>query len=301
MPRLIWALTDRSANVRRHAASALGKLAVVEAVQPLLELLEGEDYPQVRQYAITALGRLGDKRAAALLEHIADDAREKQYNQKAARQALQRLGVVPAPRLPRMSARLPRADPVGAFLAASHARPLAGPWSFGWALDFHSRFEGDRNRRGQVGDLVFRYKYCGEVGLANELATRWHQLLAECCDGFTSTAVVPVPSSVEREPDLVWLLASSLAERLGLPAWRDALVKAHATRPQKYMTSLAQKRANLAGAFAVQCDVRGQRLLLVDDVHDSGETLAEATRVLLRAGAAAVMVLTLTTTIHTSH
>jgi predicted amidophosphoribosyltransferase len=34
-------------------------------------------------------------------------------------------------------------------------------------------------------------------------------------------------------------------------------------------------------------------------VHDSGETLAEATRVLLRAGAADVMVLTLTTTIHT--
>lgn len=193
----------------------------------------------------------------------------------------------------------PGADPVDTFLARSHARPLTGPWSFGWALDFHSRFEGDRNRRGQVGDLVFRYKYGGERGLANELTTHWHQLLNECGERLASTAVVPVPSSVERELDLVWLLANSLAERLGLPAWHDALVKARATCPQKDMTSLAQKRANVAGAFAVQRDVRGQRLMVVDDVHDSGETLAEATRVLLRAGAADVMVLTLTTTIHT--
>jgi len=54
----------------------------------------------------------------------------------------------------------------------------------------------------------------------------------------------------------------------------------------------------VAGAFAVRRDVRGQRLLLLDDLYDSGATLEEVSRVLRAAGAAAVCVLTLTRTIH---
>ena len=64
------------------------------------------------------------------------------------------------------------------------------------------------------------------------------------------------------------------------------------------MTALAQKRANVAGAFALAGDVRGQRLILVDDLYDSGATLEEAARVLMRGGAAGLIVLTLTKTIH---
>ena len=65
------------------------------------------------------------------------------------------------------------------------------------------------------------------------------------------------------------------------------------------MRTLAQKRANVAGAFAVRGPVRGRRLLVVDDLYDSGATLEEATRALLVAGVEAVYVLTLTRTIHT--
>lgn len=64
------------------------------------------------------------------------------------------------------------------------------------------------------------------------------------------------------------------------------------------MRTLAQKRANVAGAFAVRGDVRGKRLLVLDDLYDSGATLEEVTRVLRRAGAARLCVLTLTRTIH---
>jgi predicted amidophosphoribosyltransferase len=68
------------------------------------------------------------------------------------------------------------------------------------------------------------------------------------------------------------------------------------------MRTLAQKRANVAGAFAVPAEsgqaVRGKRLLVLDDLYDSGATLEEATRTLERAGAKTVVVLTLTRTIH---
>jgi len=64
------------------------------------------------------------------------------------------------------------------------------------------------------------------------------------------------------------------------------------------MTSLAQKRANVAGAFALKDDVRGKRIVLIDDLYDSGATLEEAAKVLSRGGMSGIVVLTLTRTIH---
>jgi len=76
------------------------------------------------------------------------------------------------------------------------------------------------------------------------------------------------------------------------------LIKTRRTEPQKEIHTLAQKRANVAGAFAVREDMRGKRLLIMDDLYDSGATLEEASRVLRKAGAARLCVLTLTRTIH---
>jgi ATP-dependent DNA helicase RecQ len=78
------------------------------------------------------------------------------------------------------------------------------------------------------------------------------------------------------------------------------LIKSRQTQPQKEMHSMAQKQANVAGAFKLVSLVQGLRLLIVDDLFDSGATLEEITRVLQHAGASRVYVLTLTRTIHSS-
>lgn len=91
VPDLISALKDPDGNVRRLAASALGKLGSPDAVPALLELLDHETGPQVRQYSIVALGKIGDERAVKKLERISDDAAEKEYNRVAAREALERI------------------------------------------------------------------------------------------------------------------------------------------------------------------------------------------------------------------
>jgi RecQ family ATP-dependent DNA helicase len=88
---LLTALQDTDGNVRRLAASALGKIGDQRAVPPLLVLLQRETHPQVRQYAIKTLGILGDPQACALLETIAADATEAAYVTEAARNALSRL------------------------------------------------------------------------------------------------------------------------------------------------------------------------------------------------------------------
>jgi predicted amidophosphoribosyltransferase len=58
----------------------------------------------------------------------------------------------------------------------------------------------------------------------------------------------------------------------------------------------AQRALNVAGAFAVLAESKpalaGKRVVLVDDVFTTGATVAACARVLLRAGAQAVDVLT---------
>ena len=110
-------------------------------------------------------------------------------------------------------------------------------------------------------------------------------------------AILPVPPSIQRPNDPVCEFAIALGERLGLSV-ETILIKTRQTAPQKEMRTLAQKHANVTGAFAVHGIVRGRHLLVVDDLFDSGATLEEITRLLLRLGAASVSVLTLTRTIH---
>ena len=303
VPDLIEALQDSNGNVRRLAASALGKIGDPRAAKPLLELLTDEK-PQVRQYAIQALGRIGAPEAIRALERIADDPSEKPYNQRSATHAMRSIrkssgrGLPPTQPQPQ---RERRGDAVEAFLSRPHSRELSGPWAAGYALDFHSRFVGDRWARSETGELAYRFKYGGERRLAEELGRRLADFIVAHQDLRPFDAIVPVPPSPgKRAYQPVPALAEVLGRRIGVPVMAEALIKTRSTRPQKEMRNMAQKQANVAGAFAVKgvSTMRGKRLLVLDDLVDSGTTMQEVTRVLLRAGAARVTVLALTRTIH---
>lgn len=94
LPELAELTLSPAANVRRLAASAIGKLAgladaknAVTALQPLLQ----DSYPQVRQYAAKALGCYGSAAKVALadLRDMAISPVEKEYNNESAKKAIE--------------------------------------------------------------------------------------------------------------------------------------------------------------------------------------------------------------------
>jgi ComF family protein len=143
--------------------------------------------------------------------------------------------------------------------------------------------------------LVHALKYGDRLDLAPTLG-RWMvqagaPLLAE------ADALVPVPLHWRR---LWWrrfnqsaALAEVIAARAKPPV-THALARVKATRQQVGLTA-SERALNVQGAFRVReqarADVKGRRFVIIDDVLTSGATIDACSRVLLRAGAAAVDVL----------
>jgi ComF family protein len=111
--------------------------------------------------------------------------------------------------------------------------------------------------------------------------------------------VLPVPLHQkrlrEREFNQSALIGKHIARRLGAPLSVRSLVRNRHTIPQVGL-SAQERRKNIRNAFTVSDmnHVRGKRIMLVDDVFTTGATVRECSRVLRKAGAKEVFVITLT-------
>jgi ComF family protein len=115
-----------------------------------------------------------------------------------------------------------------------------------------------------------------------------------------ATAVVPVPlyrwRLWRRRYNQAGLLARALARVWGVPYVPQVLKRVKPTASQGHLTAL-QRHENVAGAFAIdpvdRAWVKGQSIVLIDDVYTTGATVKACARVLKKAGAERVDVLTL--------
>ncbi len=111
--------------------------------------------------------------------------------------------------------------------------------------------------------------------------------------------VVPVPLHLKRVKERGFnqsaLLAKELGRKLGLPVCYDILVRGKWTEPQTRLNR-GQRLKNVRGAFEAPDAqrVRNRRILLIDDVFTTGETLSECARTLRKKGASEVHALTVT-------
>jgi predicted amidophosphoribosyltransferase len=91
------------------------------------------------------------------------------------------------------------------------------------------------------------------------------------------------------------LLAAELSIHCGVPHVDDLLVRIRRTTPHENMDRTERER-KVKRAFAVRDHyaekIIGKTIVLVDDVYTTGSTVAECSRTMLRAGAAAVRIAT---------
>lgn len=108
-------------------------------------------------------------------------------------------------------------------------------------------------------------------------------------------ALVPVPlhwrRKISRGYNQAEVLSCALGEAGGAAVDTSALVRRRYTRRNARLGHDA-RLSNVAGAFAAAGDVRGKRLLLIDDVLTTGATASQCAHALKAGGAAWVGMLT---------
>ena len=71
----------------------------------------------------------------------------------------------------------------------------------------------------------------------------------------------------------------------------EAVVKTKETVAQEQLTK-AERKTNLIDTYGINADVKGKRVLVIDDVKTTGATINECAKVLKRAGATEVIAIT---------
>lgn len=143
---------------------------------------------------------------------------------------------------------------------------------------------------GLMQEVIRRFKYHGETDLAYPLA----QLMREKF-GELSGLIVPLPLHEnkirERGYNQTLVLAEALSEITYCRVY-PALIRVKETVSQTTLNRY-QRLHNVAGAFKTVLEVRGRKLVLLDDVLTTGATVNEAKREMLLSGAKEVKILTL--------
>jgi ComF family protein len=140
---------------------------------------------------------------------------------------------------------------------------------------------------------VKRFKFNRQLAF---LPVMQHWLQRPLCLELVAAAdvLIPVPLHPKRLKQRGFNQALLLAKAFPqIPVYQQALLRVRNTTPQVELKP-QERRDNVKGAFAVPdpARIKGQNVLLLDDVYTTGATVAECARVLRRAGATQVEVVT---------
>ncbi|MGB6895813.1 MAG: phosphoribosyltransferase family protein [Dehalococcoidia bacterium] len=143
----------------------------------------------------------------------------------------------------------------------------------------------------EIGQAVYRAKYRGDYQSSMSVAdamtevSRTHPALASA----DVLCAVPPASDLGNRTDAADQWVRALSERLGVPA--TALRRIRTVRPQKGIEDTAERRRNQERSMDADPDARERRVLVVDDLYTSGDTVRESVRTLRAEGASQVFVL----------
>jgi ComF family protein len=151
---------------------------------------------------------------------------------------------------------------------------------------------------GSLMEAIHLLKYRKKSSLSRPLSTLARETFFQFWDVGGIDLLVSVPLHVkrlrERGFNQAHLLIRRWANQDGIPFDGLTLFRSRWTEPQTTL-SRTERRRNIRGAFSLRhpAKIKGRKILLVDDVYTTGATVNECARVLIKAGAEFVDVLTL--------
>jgi len=171
-------------------------------------------------------------------------------------------------------------------------------------LEYGFRGNLPKDLQAEEGRILSRWGDAGWGGIVDDDKHSGHfrDELVEAVGQMYSERWRPVPAAkwVAYVPSLVHSalvpdFARRLAQLLGLPVF-DAIIKLKGNEPQKMQQNRFHQCRNLDGVFAVSDGVPPGPVLLVDDVIDSGWTMAVLAALLRQSGSGPVYPIALAST-----
>lgn len=142
---------------------------------------------------------------------------------------------------------------------------------------------------------ILRYKYDGRRQYGDFYARAMCRYAEADIKRWKPEMILPIPLHPRKLRMRGFNQAEYIADRVGgyfgIPVRSGMLKKIKNTGSQKKMDR-EQRRYNLLKAFAADPEVKGRRILLIDDVFTTGSTIDAAAKCLKNAGASSVFFLT---------
>lgn len=152
--------------------------------------------------------------------------------------------------------------------------------------------------------LILHFKYYDHTHLEKTFVAWWLKRYHSYI--MAANLIVPVPLHrwrlLSRQYNQAALLALTLSKKCQIPTLPNMLIRHKATPPQTHLP-FSKRKKNVNGAFSLRPQhtqlLKDAIVLLVDDVMTTGATVHACTRVLLKAGAKEVRILTVARTLQT--
>lgn len=174
-----------------------------------------------------------------------------------------------------------------------HPVEIKGAWNQGYVLDIHTvsstmigynehGFPEFDTVRSPLGELVYRVKYRAERSAVPGIVSTIVEFLRTRL--IVVDTIVPMPPSKQRNFQPVVEIASEAARALGAGLNATSLSKAKATPQMKDVGDFQARSAALHAAFTCDQQLAGKRVLLLDDLYQSGASMNVAARALKEKG-----------------
>lgn len=149
---------------------------------------------------------------------------------------------------------------------------------------------------GPVREAIHSLKFHGKRSLAYKLLNLGKDRIEALKGSFDFLIPIPITKRrlKERGFNQSYLISLGISKLTGIPVLPNSLVKVRETEDQ-FALDHERRKSNVRNAFGIRKakELKGKRILIVDDLFTTGYTVMEASRTLKRASPSSICVFAL--------